>query len=82
MLEDDVVVAFLRTVANTSDTGRYNRRKGKRSRDDQDRRGKRDSRESRLSEHRSAAEGSGDRAIENPREDSEVEQIRFTVSPS
>ena len=47
MLDDDVVAATKRTVASTSDVGRYSGNKGKISQDDQDRQGKRDFRESR-----------------------------------
>ena len=66
MLEDDVVAATKQTITSTSNTGRYNEYKGKRSRDDRDSRGKCASMESRPSNHRNAVEGLTDRPIENP----------------
>ena len=82
MLEDNVVAATKRMVTNTSDVGRDNRNKRKRSRDDQDKRGKHDSKESRQSSHRNVVEWSVDRPAKNLGQDSNVEPVRFMVQPS
>ena len=82
MLEDNVVAATKRMVINTSDVGRNNGNKRKRSRDSQDKRGKRDSKESRQSSHHNVAEWSVDRPAKNLGQDSNIEPVRFTVQPS
>ena len=82
MLEDDTVVATKRIVAAMSKPRHYDGNRWKKGRDNQDRKGRQKHKDPGQVDHHNTPKRTGERANKNPKQDSNPEQARFTLSPS